>query len=333
MLSQALGAFGLSPDIDLDIMQHGQSLAEVTTRSMEGLDKAFADLQPSYVMAQGDTTTTFVAGLTSFYRGIPFGHIEAGLRTNTIRNPFPEEFNRRAVGLVAEHHFAPTKWAASNLLSEGKDPKNIFVTGNTGIDAVLKISEVDNTPWDPKNGARIIVLTTHRRENWGEPQARIALAARKLVCNFHDTWLVVAMHPNPKVRETIRGVFGMNGRWQLIEPPDYADFVKLMRQATLILTDSGGVQEEAPAFGKPVLVLRETTERPEGVEAGTAKLVGTDEKRIYEEGAKLLGDEKAYEKMAKAVSPYGDGRAAERIASVVLGFLGARAEKVEMWEA
>jgi len=331
MLRQALGAFGLQPDIDLDIMQHGQSLADVTTRSLEGLDKAFADLQPNYVMAQGDTTTTFVAALTSFYRGIPFGHIEAGLRTSTIRDPFPEEFNRRAAGLVAEHHFAPTKWAADNLLREGKNPKSIFVTGNTGIDAVRKVSEKDPTPWNAYCIGRLILLTTHRRENWGEPQKRIALAARKLVCDFHDTWLVIAMHPNPKVRETLFSVFGSNGRWQLIEPPDYSEFVKLMRQATLILTDSGGVQEEAPAFAKPVLVLRETTERPEGIEAGTAKLVGTDEKRIYEEGARLLKDEQAYTKMAKAASPYGDGRAAERIASVVLRFLGANAEQVEMW--
>lgn len=332
MLAQALGAFGLRADIDLDIMQHGQSLAEVTTRSLEGLDRIIQDEEPSYILAQGDTTTTFVAALASFYRNVPFGHIEAGLRTDTIRNPFPEEFNRRAAGLVATHHFAPTKWAAENLINEGKDPDLIFVTGNTGIDAVLATAEREYKDWYPEHKGRIILLTTHRRENWGEPQRQIAMAALKLVEAFLDALLVVSMHRNPQVRETLCSVLGDHPRIAMIEPPDYGPFVKLMQRSTLILTDSGGVQEEAPAFGKPVLVLRDTTERPEGVTAGTAKLVGTEEKAIYGEAYELLSDKAAYEKMAKAVSPYGDGHAADRIVSVVLNHLGLLTASAPMWQ-
>lgn len=331
MLKQALGAFGLKPDVDLDIMQHGQTLAQVTTRSLEGLDHIFAEQKPGYVMAQGDTTTTFAASLAAFYRAIPFGHIEAGLRTPSIKDPFPEEFNRRATSLVTEHHFAPTRWAAENLLREGVKRESIYITGNTGIDAVLAASQRMAKEWFGEHPGRVLLLTTHRRENWGEPQQRIARAARQLVDCYQDTLLVVPMHRNPEVRKVLTDILGGHPRIKLIEPPEYSEFVKLMERAHLILTDSGGVQEEAPAFGKPVLVLRETTERPEGVTAGTAKLVGTDEQAICAEAAKLLGNANAYQQMAQAVSPYGDGLAAQRIRCVVLQYLGVNSQSVPMW--
>lgn len=329
MLAQALAAFGLTPDRDLAIMQHGQTLAQVTSRALEGLDGLLEELQPDYVMAQGDTTTTFVAALAAFYRQVPFGHIEAGLRTETIRNPFPEEFNRRAAALVTGHHFAPTRWAAENLRAEGHN--DVWVTGNTGIDAVLQIAQSEAQTWYPGHSGRVLMLTTHRRENWGEPQQRIARAAKDLVERYQDAVLVVAMHRNPVVRQVLESILGGHPRIHLIEPPDYAPFVKLMQRSTLILTDSGGVQEEAPAFGKPVLVLRDTTERPEGVDAGAAKLVGTDYEAIYRTACVLLDDPAAYSKMSEAVSPYGDGRAAARIRSVVLEALGLESLKEAMW--
>jgi len=331
MLKQALEAFGLVPDIDLDIMEHGQTLAMITTRSLEKLDLVLAREKPDYLLAQGDTTTTFVAALDSFYRGIPFGHIEAGLRTPTVDDPFPEEFNRRAASLVAKHHFAPTKFAAENLLKEGHDRGTVFITGNTGIDAVLGVAEKLGQTWYPEHEGRLLVLTTHRRENWGEPQRRIARAARQVLDAFEDTLLVVPMHRNPQVREALIEVLGDHARVRLIEPPDYAPFVKLMQRSTLILSDSGGVQEEAPAFGKPVLVLRETTERPEGVTAGTAKLVGTDETTILAEAVKLLSNQSAYRAMAHAVSPYGDGLAAQRIVCVLLQHFGLPSPTMPMW--
>lgn len=330
MLAQSLGAFGLAPDEDLDIMQHGQTLAQVTSRALTGLDALIEKLDPSMILAQGDTTTTFVAALGSFYRRVKFGHIEAGLRTDTIDNPFPEEFNRRAAGLVTDLHFPPTQWAAENLLREGKNPDKVFVTGNTGIDAVLASSRVGD--WFPEHPGRVVLLTTHRRENWGEPQRHIAQAALRLTEEFEDVLLVVPMHRNPQVREVLTGVLGKHERVRLIEPPDYSDFVPLMKRSTLILSDSGGVQEEAPAFGIPVLVLRDTTERPEGVDAGTAKLVGADEERIYMEARTLLSDEAAYRQMANAVSPYGDGHASARIRYVVLRELGVDSPQVPMWE-
>jgi UDP-N-acetylglucosamine 2-epimerase len=331
MLEQALGAFGLKADIDLGIMRHGQTLGEVTAGAMMGLEKAFIEHKPDYVFAQGDTTTTFVASLAAFYQRIPFGHIEAGLRTPHIDNPFPEEFNRRATGLIARHHFAPTTWAKENLLREAKDESTIFVTGNTGIDSVRKMAQIASDEWYPEYPGRVCLLTTHRRENWGEPQRNIAEAAKELASRFPDTLWIVPMHRNPLVRETLIGTLGNNERFKLIEPPDYAPFVKLMKRSHLILTDSGGVQEEAPAFGIPVLVMRETTERPEGVEAGAAKLVGTDRKTIVEEGAKLLSDPEAYRAMSQTVSPYGDGKAAERIRYVTLGSLGIKTDMEKMW--
>jgi UDP-N-acetylglucosamine 2-epimerase (non-hydrolysing) len=332
MLTQSLAAFHMQPDEDLAIMQHGQTLAQVTSRALTGLDELIDKHQPAMILAQGDTTTTFVASLNSFYRQIPFGHIEAGLRTDTIDNPFPEEFNRRAASLTASLHFPPTRWAAENLRREGRTPESIFVTGNTGIDAVLAMGSNIQTIWFPEWEGRIILLTTHRRENWGEPQRQIAHAALRLLDEFPDLLLVVPMHRNPQVREVLTGVLGEHPRARLIEPPDYGDFVPLMKRSTIILSDSGGVQEEAPAFGIPVLVLRDTTERPEGCEAGTAKLVGTEENRIYTEAHVLLSNEHAYRLMAQAVSPYGDGKASARIRYVVLRHLGIESEEVPMWE-
>ncbi|MBI1756515.1 MAG: UDP-N-acetylglucosamine 2-epimerase (non-hydrolyzing) [Fimbriimonas ginsengisoli] len=322
MLTQALSAFDLEPDLNLDIMQHGQTLAEVTSRALSGLDRLIAETKPDIVLAQGDTTTTFTAALAVFYRGIPFGHVEAGLRTPTIRNPFPEEFNRRAATLVTDLHFAPTQWAVDNLLAERVDPAAIFRTGNTGVDAVLSIAGKVSHDWFPEHKGRVVTLTTHRRENWGEPMRQIAIAARELLDEFPDLLLVVPMHLNPQVRATLSSVLGDHARARLIEPPEYGRFIPLMRRSALILSDSGGVQEEAPAFGLPVLVLRETTERPEGVEAGTAKLVGTDRALIFTEAKRLLEDERAYAAMAHAISPYGDGRASQRIRHIVLGRLG-----------
>lgn len=331
MLAQALGVFGIKADADLDIMQAGQSLSDITTRTLEGLQRLFADAPPSMVIAQGDTTTTFVSGLAAFYHKIPFGHVEAGLRTNNIWSPFPEEFNRRAVGLFAAMHWAPTAESAQNVLNEGADPATVFITGNTGIDAVLSIAEKSELEWFPHHEGRVILLTTHRRENWGEPQRQIALAALELINEFEDTILAVPMHRNPDVRATLTGVFQDHPRVFLTEPPDYMDFVKLMQRADLILTDSGGVQEEAPAFGRPVLVLRETTERPEGVTAGVAKLVGSDRERIVAESRSLLTNPTAYEKMAQASSPYGDGNAAKRIRMLALRHLGIDSPMETMW--
>lgn len=330
MLVQALRAFGLEADRDLNIMSHGQTLADVTSRAVAGLDAAFADLDPDLVLAQGDTTTTFCAGLAAFYRRLPFGHIEAGLRTETVWNPFPEEFNRRAVGLVARFHFAPTPWAAENLRREGVH-EGLFVTGNTGIDAVRMVAELAPQTWYPSDERRLILLTTHRRENWGEPQRHIAEAVREIVDANKGVILVVPMHRNPTVREALRGILDGHPRVHLIEPPDYPEFVKLMERSSLILTDSGGVQEEAPAFGKPVLVLRTTTERPEGIESGNAVLVGTDRARIVDEALRLLSDAEAYRRMATARSPYGDGRAAARVRSVVLDHFEIESPPEPMW--
>lgn len=332
MLEQSLGAFGLRADEDLEIMQHGQSLADVTARAVEGLDKLFERMQPAWVLGQGDTTTVFAAALTSFYRQIPFGHVEAGLRTTTIDNPFPEEFNRRAAGLVTRLHWAPTRWAAANLIAEGKNPSDVLVTGNTGIDAVLQVAANSQVDWYKEHSGRVVLLTTHRRENWGGPQRCIARAARRLVEEFSDVLLVVPMHRNPQVREVLQAELGGHERIDLIEPPEYNKFVKLMQRSKLILSDSGGVQEEAPAFGIPVLVLRDTTERPEGVDAGTSRLVGTDEETIYGAAQRLLSDDAAHREMAQAISPYGDGKAAPRIRYSLLSRMRIDSPQVPMWE-
>lgn len=332
MLRQVFECFGLEADRDLDIMQHGQTLAQVTCRALEGIDHILEETVPDFLMAQGDTTTTFVGALAAFYRRVPFGHIEAGLRTGRMDDPFPEEFNRRAAALVTTLHFAPTAWAARNLRAEGVSEDATIVTGNTGIDAVLQVAERHPQDWLPDVEGRVILLTTHRRENWGERQQSIAAAALDLLERFPDAHLAVPMHRNPVVRETLKGVLAGHPRVTLMEPPPYPRFVKLMQRSHLILTDSGGVQEEAPAFGVPVLVLRQTTERPEGVSAGNARLVGTNREAIVRAATELLTDEAAYAAMSQSRSPYGDGRAAARIRHAVLEHLGIASPVEEAWE-
>lgn len=331
MLDQVLQVFRITPHHDLNIMQHGQTLTQITVRVLEGLDALLCEQKPHVLLAQGDTTTTFVAALAAFYHQVAFGHVEAGLRTHHKYNPFPEEMNRKLAGAIADFHFAPTPKARENLLREGVPPESIWVTGNTGIDALLMVAEQPHPVMDPllqqamASPLRTVLLTAHRRENWGEPLRRICIAVKRLVERFDDIQVVFPMHRNPLVRQTATEVLGGVARVILTDPPDYAPFVKLMQHSTLILTDSGGVQEEAPSLGKPVLVLRETTERPEGVEAGTARLIGTDTGRIVEEASRLLTDEDAYEQMARAVNPYGDGKAAQRIRQVLFEHFGVNA--------
>lgn len=323
MLDQVLQSFGITPDYDLDIMQSGQTLAQITTRALEGVDKVLAEAQPDMVLVQGDTTTVFTAGLAASYHRIALGHIEAGLRTGDKFDPFPEEINRRLTGRLADLHFAPTSQARQNLLDEGIDPENIYLTGNTVIDALYQVTSADGREArDPQKSSRTILVTTHRRENWGEPLEEIAHALEDILEAFPDTNVLLPMHRNPVVREPLTRILGAHSRVKLIEPPDYMEFVKLMESADLVLTDSGGVQEEAPALGLPVLVLRRTTERPEGVDAGTAKLVGTNRADIVREAGKLLGDPDAYQAMSRAANPYGDGQACRRIAEAVLHWAG-----------
>lgn len=331
MLRGALKSFGVTEDVNLEIMQQGQTLADITRRTLEGLDAYFAKNSVQMVIAQGDTTTTFVAGLGAFYRQIPFAHVEAGLRTDSIWNPFPEEFNRRAVSLFARWHFAPTAVSKHNLLQESVPADLIKVTGNTGIDAVLLAAKNSHRNWYPDFPGRIVLLTTHRRENWGEPQHDICRAVVRLLESFEDIKVVVPMHKNPAVRAILNEHFGNNPRIDLIEPPDFDEFVSLLKRSDLILSDSGGIQEEAPAFGKPVLVLRENTERPEGVTAGVAALVGTNANLIFDTASKLLSDTNAYSKMSQAQSPYGDGRAAARIRFHVLSSLGISSQGEDEW--
>ena len=328
MLHQVLDVFQIKPEYDLDIMRPKQTLTEITTRALQGLESVILKEQPNIILVQGDTTTTFVAGLAAFYNKVAVGHIEAGLRTDNKYDPFPEEMNRRLTSVVADLHFAPTPAARKNLMAEGVPSSRIYVTGNTVIDALLSVA---GRPWsfdDPflstvgSNGQRMILVTAHRRENWGEPMARICEAIKRVVTEFPDTEVVFAVHKNPIVRETVFPALEGVDRVHLIEPPDYVPFVHLLRRAHLVLTDSGGVQEEAPAFGKPVLVLRDTTERPEGVAAGTARLIGPEEEAIVEHVTRLLRDEMEYQAMSKAVSPYGDGKAAERIIDAILYHYG-----------
>ena len=322
-LDQVLRVFDLAPDHDLAIMQHGQTLAQITTRALEGLD---ADLQAhpaDLCLAQGDTTTTFVAALAAFYHKVPFGHVEAGLRTRNPYDPFPEEMNRRLAGVLARWHFAPTEPARANLLAEGVDPASITVTGNTSIDALRSVATQNITLDDPllqqiiDGDKRLILVTAHRRENWGEPMAHIAHAIARLAQEFPDTETVVAMHKNPIVRDTLRPILADAPHVHLVEPQDYVPFIKLMQRAALILTDSGGVQEEAPALDVPVLVLRNTTERQEAADAGATRLIGTDTEAIVRAARELLTDPDAHARMSRAANPYGDGRAADKIVDVL----------------
>jgi UDP-N-acetylglucosamine 2-epimerase (non-hydrolysing) len=341
MLDQVLKAFCITPDYDLDIMQSGQTLTEVTTRALSGLEGVLQQVKPDIVLAQGDTTTVLAASLAAAYQKIAFGHVEAGLRTANKFDPFPEEINRRLTGQLTDLHFAPTPLSRANLLREGIAENSIFLTGNTVIDALRQVVEdeiftedsgeyarqiFDEGSVEWQNAARTVLVTTHRRENWGAPLEGISLALREIVESFSDVRIVLPMHKNPIVREPLERVLANHERVRLIEPPDYLHFVQLMKRAHLVLTDSGGVQEEAPAMGLPVLVMRRTTERPEGVTAGTAKLVGTEREDIVREASRLLSDASAYESMSHAANPYGDGRACERIAQALL-FHAGRAER------
>ncbi|MCS7253812.1 MAG: UDP-N-acetylglucosamine 2-epimerase (non-hydrolyzing) [Armatimonadetes bacterium] len=321
MLDQFLNFFGLEPDYDLNIMQHGQTLAEVTCRALSGLDDVLGRESVDMVIVQGDTTTAFVATLAAYYHRVPSAHVEAGLRTYDKMQPFPEEINRRLIGTIADLHFAPTAKAKQNLLREGVEPERIFISGNTVVDALLECLE-RLPPVHPNSFGRMLLVTAHRRENWGEPLKRVCRALIKILEHFSDVKIVFPMHRNPAVREIATAYLSSHKRVELIEPPDYFGFIQLMRLAHIIVTDSGGVQEEAPTLGKPVLVLREVTERPEAVEVGVARLVGTDENVIVSELCKLLSDEDAYMRMARKVNPYGDGKASQRIVNRLRCFFG-----------
>jgi UDP-N-acetylglucosamine 2-epimerase (non-hydrolysing) len=319
MLDQVLNIFNIKPDHDLNIMKDRQTLIDVTTRGLEGLDKVMKEVKPDIVLVHGDTTTTFVASLAAYYNQIVVGHVEAGLRTWNKYSPFPEEMNRQLTGVMADLHFAPTSKSAANLLQENKSEENIFVTGNTAIDALkTTVKETyQHEVLDKLGNDRLILMTAHRRENLGEPMRNMFRAIKRIVDEQHDVQVVYPVHLNPVVRELADEVLGDDPRIHLIEPLDVIDFHNFASRAHLILTDSGGVQEEAPSLGVPVLVLRDTTERPEGIEAGTLKLAGNEEQPIYEMATELLTDQEAYEKMAKASNPYGDGRASERICEAI----------------
>ena len=323
MLDQVLELFDIEPDHDLNIMTAGQTLTEITTRAMLGLDPLVVATVPDAVLVQGDTTTTFAAALAAFYHHVPVGHVEAGLRTNDLEHPFPEEANRRLTTRVTRWHFAPTSVSEAHLLAEGVDPSAIHVTGNTVVDALV---ETVGVPYEfppgrvadaLASGRRIVLVTAHRRENWGEPYRRICSAVREIVERFGDVHVLFATHKNPVVADVAAEMLGGLERVDLIGPQPYLPFVKLMGAAELILSDSGGVQEEAPTLGKPALVMREVTERPEAVDAGVVKLVGTDVARIVDEATVLLTDRAAYDAMAQRANPFGDGRAADRIVDVL----------------
>lgn len=319
MVEQVMRLFELSADQDLEIMQPQQSLTDITIRSLRGLETVFGQLQPQLVLVQGDTTTAFAATLAAFYQKIPVGHVEAGLRTDELFNPYPEEANRRLISQLAQLNFAPTTLAGENLQKSGVVGE-IHNTGNTVIDALLTVAkrqpecEVKGLDWSKY---RVLLATVHRRENWGEPLRDIGRGFVQILDKFPDTALLLPLHRNPTVREPLQALLGDHPRVFLTEPLDYAQLVGAIARCYLLLTDSGGLQEEAPSLGKPVLVLRETTERPEAVKAGTAKLVGTEPARVVEAASQLLSDAAAYEKMATAINPFGDGRAAERILQIV----------------
>jgi UDP-N-acetylglucosamine 2-epimerase (non-hydrolysing) len=318
MLDQMLELFEITVDQDLDIMKPKQDLRYVTTAALNGLYDVIGEVQPDWVVVQGDTTTTLAGALAAFYHQVAVAHVEAGLRTYDKRQPFPEEMNRRLTTQIADAHFAPTKLARERLLAEGVPDDAIWVTGNTAIDALfLTLGLTDDQSVAPQGPRRRLLITAHRRENQGEPMARACRAVLRLVEEFPELRAVYPVHLSPAVRDVVFPLLGNHPRIELCDPLDYLRFVEEMKRADIILTDSGGVQEEAPSLGKPVLVMRETTERTEGIDAGTARLVGTDEARIYGETARLLSDDNAYREMAQARNPYGDGRATERILSVL----------------
>jgi UDP-N-acetylglucosamine 2-epimerase (non-hydrolysing) len=329
MLDQVNRVFGIVPDHDLNIITPGQSLTEITVRSLSGLEPLIAAERPDLVVVQGDTTTCFAAAMAAFYQQVPVAHVEAGLRTDNRYNPFPEEINRRLTSQVASLHLAPTTIARENLLACGVDKASIVVTGNTVIDALFEVTASEHPISDPtlaqlaaERVSPLLLVTTHRRESWGEPLRRTAAAIAQLVRDFPDLHVLLPAHRNPVVREALLPTLGGLARVHITEPLDYPDFCRALELATIVLTDSGGVQEEAPALGKPVLVLRETTERPEAVHAGAARLVGTDTQTIVAETTRLLTDPDHVQSMRQAGSPYGDGRAAERSVQAMAHLLG-----------
>ncbi|WP_309739128.1 non-hydrolyzing UDP-N-acetylglucosamine 2-epimerase [Chamaesiphon sp. OTE_20_metabat_361] len=324
MVAQVMDIFGLKADRDLDIMQHQQTLTDITQRSLQGLERLFREIEPQLVIVQGDTTTAFAAALAAFYQQIPIGHVEAGLRTDNIYNPFPEEANRRLVSQITQLHFAPTSLAVANLHKSDVTGK-IYQTGNTVIDALLTVAksqppcDIPGLDWSKY---RVILSTVHRRENWGEPLQSIGAAMLQILEKFPDTALLLPLHRNPTVREPLTEMLGGHPRVFLTEPLDYSQLVGAIQRSYLLLSDSGGIQEEAPSLGKPVLVLRDTTERPEAITGGTAKLVGTDVSRITAAASELLSDPQAYQAMATAINPFGDGTASAQILAAVEEFFG-----------
>ncbi|AVH67075.1 UDP-N-acetylglucosamine 2-epimerase (non-hydrolyzing) [Nostoc sp. 'Peltigera membranacea cyanobiont' 213] len=328
MVEQVMQLFNIKADNDLEIMQVQQSLNDITCRSLQGLEALFKEKKPDLVVVQGDTTTAFAAALAAFYQKIPIGHVEAGLRTDDIFNPYPEEANRRLISQITQLHFAPTPWAVENLHRSGVLGE-IHMTGNTVIDALLNVAatqSVCNVPGLDWDSYRVLLATVHRRENWGEPLLAIAQGFLQILDKFPDTAILLPLHRNPTVRVPLQELLGNHPRIFLTEPLDYGELVGAIGRSHLLLTDSGGLQEEAPSLGKPVLVLRDTTERPEAVTAGTAKLVGTTSENIFANAAELLSNSDAYEAMANAINPFGDGHAAERILQIVQNYLGLLSE-------
>lgn len=321
MLDQVLETFDVIPDFDLCIMKESQTLFDITTNILNSIKMVLEKVQPDVVLVHGDTSTTFVTALACFYMHIPVGHVEAGLRTYNIYSPYPEEFNREAVSIISQFNFAPTELSRQNLLNEGKNPESIFITGNTAIDALKTTVREDysHPELDWSEGSRLIFITAHRRKNQGEPMHHMFRAIRRVMEEHPDVKALYPIHMNPVVRQAADEELGGFERVHICEPVDVFDCHNLMARSYIILTDSGGIQEEAPSLGKPVLVMRDTTERPEGITAGTLKLVGTEEETIYREFTRLLDDRQAYEQMSKASNPYGDGHASERIADILVG--------------
>ena len=328
MLDQVLHLFDIRPDYDLDIMKSSQTLFDITSRALVGLREVLEEARPDLVLVHGDTTTTFVGALAAFYQQIPVGHVEAGLRTHNKYSPYPEEMNRKLTGVLTDLHFAPTQTARQNLLQENVLPESIFVTGNTVIDALLSTVNPSYRFVDELlssvsfETSRVILVTTHRRENLGEPMRQVYQALKRIVLEYPDVEILFPVHKNPKVREVVDSVLGNLPRVHLTDPMDYEPFANLMDRATMILTDSGGIQEEAPSLGKPVLVLRDTTERPEAIDAGTVRLIGTAEETVYSEIKALLTDPDQYRSMSEAANPYGDGKASARIVQSILWWKG-----------
>ncbi|MEG0094275.1 MAG: UDP-N-acetylglucosamine 2-epimerase (non-hydrolyzing) [Erysipelotrichaceae bacterium] len=320
MLDQVLHIFNIKPDYDLNVMQSSQTLSDITTRVLNGLESVIKECKPNIVLVHGDTSSTFAGALAAYYQEVAIGHVEAGLRTWNKYSPFPEEMNRQMVGVMADYHFSPTSMSANNLINENKNKERIYITGNTAIDAMATTikKEYHHPIFDWVGKDRLLLLTAHRRENLGEPMRHIFKAIKRILYDFDDVKVIYPIHMNPKVRSIANEIFEGNDRVALIEPLEVVDFHNFMNKAYLILTDSGGVQEEAPSLGKPVVVLRDTTERPEGIEAGTLILAGTKEEDIYQITKSLLSDLNQYEKMSHACNPYGDGTASKQIVDIIV---------------